>query len=178
MSEIFYSRLTDDNFSESSLDGFVRHQNVTECVRFSGGKWIKEKNEFTEDWDAKRLREVASEILRYIHKGAYAYGAFSDGKVVGFAVVDNELFGSEKQYAELAIFQVSEPYRNHGMGKVIFEAVCNAARERHVKKLYISAHSSVESQAAYRALECVNAAEINKELAEEEPFDVQMEYVL
>ena len=45
-------------------------------------------------------------------------------------------------------------------------------------KLYISAHSSKESQAAYKAIGCVHAEEINQKLAEEEPCDVQLEYVL
>jgi len=44
--------------------------------------------------------------------------------------------------------------------------------------LYISAHSSKENQAAYKALGCVHAKEINPKLAEEEPCDVQLEYVL
>ena len=44
--------------------------------------------------------------------------------------------------------------------------------------LYISAHPSKESQAAYRSLGCVEAEEINKAIAENEPFDIQMEYVL
>ncbi len=45
-------------------------------------------------------------------------------------------------------------------------------------KLYISAHSSKESQAAYRALGCTPAEEVNEGLAAAEPFDVQMEYRL
>ena len=39
-------------------------------------------------------------------------------------------------------------------------------------KLYISAHSSKESQAAYRALGCTRAEEVNAELAAAEPFDI------
>ena len=42
----------------------------------------------------------------------------------------------------------------------------------------ISGHSSKESQAAYRALGCTPAEEINASLAAEEPFDVQLEYRL
>lgn len=34
------------------------------------------------------------------------------------------------------------------------------------------------SQATYKAIGCVHAEEINQKLAEEEPCDVQMEYVL
>ena len=52
------------------------------------------------------------------------------------------------------------------------------ARRLGADKLYISAHSSKENQAAYKALGCVHAKEINPKLAEEEPCDVQLEYVL
>ena len=38
--------------------------------------------------------------------------------------------------------------------------------------------SSKESQAAYRALGCTPAEEVNEGLAAVEPFDVQMEYRL
>ena len=52
------------------------------------------------------------------------------------------------------------------------------ARQLGADKLYISAHSSKESQAAYRALGCAPAEEVNEKLAAVEPFDVQMEYKL
>ena len=56
--------------------------------------------------------------------------------------------------------------------------VCEEARRLGADKLYISAHSSKESQAAYRALGCTRAEEVNAELAAAEPFDIQMEYSL
>jgi len=56
--------------------------------------------------------------------------------------------------------------------------VCEEARRLGADKLYIAAHSSKESQAAYRALGCTPVEEINEELAAAEPFDVQMEYRL
>ena len=52
------------------------------------------------------------------------------------------------------------------------------AKKTKAKKLYISANSSQESQAFYRAMGCVDAEEIIPELFEAEPFDVHMEYVL
>ena len=55
---------------------------------------------------------------------------------------------------------------------------CEEARRLGADKLYISAHSSKESQAAYRALGCTPAEEVNEGLAAAEPFDVQMEYRL
>lgn len=59
-----------------------------------------------------------------------------------------------------------------------FYQACEEARRLGADKLYISAHSSKESQATYKALGCVHAKEINPKLAEEEPCDVQLEYVL
>ena len=55
---------------------------------------------------------------------------------------------------------------------------CQGARELGASWLYISAHSAKESMAAYRALGCVEAEEINWTLAKKEPCDVQLEYRL
>ena len=88
------------------------------------------------------------------------------------------IFGVTAKYVQLVCFQVSEEYRRQGIGRKLFSMVCEEARQLCADKLYISAHSSKESQAAYRALGCTPAEEINEELAAEEPFDVQMEYRL
>ena len=79
---------------------------------------------------------------------------------------------------ELVCFQVSEEYRHRGIGRKLFTMICEEAMQLGADKLYISGHSSNESQAAYQALGCRHADEINKILAEKEPFDVQLEYVL
>ena len=131
-----------------------------------------------EDWDLNKRREVAREILNRIAGNGFAYGAFHEGKVVGYILISTVLFGKSKQYMELMHYHVSEPYRRHGIGKELFRLACAAAKEFGAKKLYISAHSSKESQAAYRKLGCVEAAEIDPVIAENEPYDVQMEFVL
>lgn len=59
-----------------------------------------------------------------------------------------------------------------------FYQACREAKWLGADKLYISAHFSKESQAAYKALGCVHAKEINPKLSEKEPCDVQFEYVL
>lgn len=178
MENISYKKLTENNFNDSSLDGFVRHQEVKECRRRINGEWRLMPMEFTEDWDSTVLREKAAEVMDFIGGKGFAYGAFSDDKIVGFITVSRSLFGSRGQYAELVMFQVSEPYRGHGIGRRLFGLACEEARSIGAERLYISAHSSKESQAAYNKLGCTEAEEINKEIAENEPFDVQMEYKL
>lgn len=169
--------LTRDNFRTDSLDGFVRHQEVNECWRWVNGEWVLMPIAFTEDWDLRRLREVAADILRALAEGMPVIGAFDGEQVVGFAQLGERL-GSRGQYIELVSYHVSEPYRGQGIGRQLFIAICDAARAAGADKLYISAHSSKESQAAYRALGCVHAEEVDPVRVKNEPCDVQMEYIL
>ena len=169
--------LTRDNFRADSLDGFIRHQEITECWRCMEGTWQLLPIAFTEDWDLKRLREEAADILSAIDEGSPVIGAFDGERVVGFAQLGERL-GSGGEYIELVGFHVSEPYRGQGIGRRLFAAICDAARASGADKLYISAHSSRESQAAYRALGCVYAGEVDPVRVEKEPCDVQMEYDL
>lgn len=169
--------LTRDNFRTDSLDGFIRHQEVTECWRCIDGEWQLLPVAFTEDWDLPRLREEAADLLRTIDEGLPVIGAFDGAQVVGYAQLGERL-GSRGQYIELVGFHVSEPYRGQGIGRQMFGAICDAGRAAGADKLYISAHSSKESQAAYRALGCVPAQEADPVRMEKEPCDVQMEYDL
>lgn len=132
---------------------------------------------FTEDWDLLRLRTEATDILQAIAAGTPVAGAFDGDALVGFAQLGERL-GSRKQYIELVSYHVSATYRGKGIGRRLFAAICDAARSLGAEKLYISAHSSKESQAAYRALGCVPAQEVDAMRAANEPCDVQMEYDL
>ena len=179
MNTITYLLLTEQNFNENSLDDFLRHQEVKECWRKnSNNEYVLVSNEYVEDWDINKRKEVAREILNKVAGNGFAYGAFYEGKVVGYILISTVLFGKSNQYMELLLYHVSEPYRRHGIGKELFKLACNTAKESGAKKLYISAHSSKESQAAYRKLGCIEATEINQVIAENEPYDVQMEFVL
>ena len=68
--------------------------------------------------------------------------------------------------------------RGQGMGRVLFRAAAEWARDMGARKLYISAHSAVESQAFYRSLGCVEAQVYSQEAVEKEPYDCQLEYNL
>lgn len=177
MESIRIEPLNCDNFREDSLDGFIRRQTVTECWRNVSGDWQLQPVSFMEDWALPRLREEAADLLHAMNNGFPVIGAFDEGRVVGFAQLGERL-GSRMQYRELTAFHVSAPYRGQGIGRRLFAAACDAARRLCAEKLYISAHSSKESQAAYRALGCSLAQEPDPARVAAEPFDVQMEYDL
>lgn len=178
MNTIIYLKLDNENFNENSLDSFVRHQEVKECWRNINGEWQLMPIEFVENWNGEQLIAKAAVITEKIKGEWYGYGAFVEDKVVGYITVSYDKFGSRNQYSELVLFHVSEPYRNMGIGKSLFHMACKEAKKNCIERLYISAHSSKESQAAYRKLGCTFAEEINHRLAEEEPCDIQLEFVI
>ncbi len=176
--EIRFCRLDDSNFNGRSLDFFVRHQTVTECWRKTDGDWKLVPILFEENWSLEQCREIAEDVSLHMNLDQTGFGAFIGERIVGFATVSHHIFGATARYAELVCFQISEEYRRQGIGRKLFSMACEEARRLGAEKLYISSHSSKESQAAYRALGCTPAEEINARLVAEEPFDVQLEYRL
>ncbi len=62
ITEIRIERLTEDNFNSHSLDNFIRHQVVTECLRNVDGNWLLLPISFVEEWSLDKCREEASAI--------------------------------------------------------------------------------------------------------------------
>ena len=176
--EIHYQRLNADNFTGHSLDDFIRHQTVTECWRKIDNDWKLVPNVFEENWSQGQCREIAEDVVHHINLDQTGFGAFDGERIIGFVTVSHRIFGAAARYVQLVCFQISEEYRRRGIGRKLFSMACEEARQLGADKLYISAHSSKESQAAYRALGCTLAEEVNEGLAAAEPFDVQMEYRL
>ena len=178
MNKIEIIKLPDPRFNEYSLDDFIRHQVVSECWRNIDGEWKLLPVAFTEDWDLEKCREEAAEITDRVNRDLIAFAAVENDKIAGYITVVTKRIGSRKQYLQLEAFEVSEPYRGRGIGKQLFTDACKNAKEIGAEKLYISAHSSKESLAAYKALGCVHVQEIIHSIADKEPCDVQLEYVL
>ena len=74
----------------------------------------------------------------------------------------------------LDMMQVSSECRGQGIGRQLFEAGKAVARKVGAEALYISACSSEETIAFYRAMGSGLASIPIKELAEKEPYDLQM----
>lgn len=157
---------------------FSRHQTVTKCHRKIDGRWVIIDNPFTEDWGAAEFEYLVKCLKNTVGTGGAVYGAFECGRLVGFASVEAEPFGSRKQYLELTSIHVSEESRGKGTGKKLFSLVKEWAKAQGAEKLYISAHSSVESQAFYKAVGCTEAEEYSRPHVEKEPCDCQLECVL
>lgn len=160
--------LTDKNFFEKSLDSYNRRHDVKKVYRMINGKYELRECEYTEDWDLNKKRSVAKQISSddYI-----TYVAFENDKVIGFIGLLRQLNGP---YMILDLMQVSSDCRGQGVGRQLFELGKAEARKAGAEALYISACSSEETIAFYRAMGSDLAGNPIKEIAEEEPCDLQM----
>ena len=157
------------------FDGFRRYQDVRRCWRKIDNQWEIVDISFTEDWDQAQYAELASGLRRTIEDGGAVFGVFEGNRLRGFASVEAQPMGSQGQYLELSGIHVSQESRGCGVGRRLFAAARAWAADHGARKLYISAHSSVESQAFYRAMGCREAQEYSPLHVEKEPYDCQLE---
>ena len=171
-----YRPLTADEIDRELFRSFIRRQVVVKCWRRDeAGAWVIRDDPFIDDWSEEDYQTLVSCLRNTVQTGGVVYAAFVDGVLKGFASVEAELFGGEQRYLDLTSIHVSQDMRGGGMGKALFRLAQDWARAHGARKLYISAHSAVESQAFYRSLGCVEAEVYHQGHVEAEPFDCQLE---
>ena len=175
---IQYRDLSPGELSPELFAAFVRRQVVTDCWRREGEEWVIRKAPFIDDWSAEDIQTLVSCLRNTLNTGGLVRAAFLGGALKGFVSVEPTLFGGEHRYLDLSSIHVSQELRGSGTGRALFSAAADWARARGAKKLYISAHSAVETQAFYRGLGCVDAQLHDPRHMEAEPFDCQLEYTL
>lgn len=175
---IKYRELKDTEVNRDLFYEFKRRQEVKDCWRRVNGEWVIREDPFIDEWSEEDYRFLIKCLQNTIKTGGVVFGAFREGVLKGFASVEAGRFGSKKQYLDLSSIHVSEEMRGSGIGTELFLMACRWAKAHGAEKLYISAHSAVETQAFYHARGCVEAEEYNREHVEKEPYDCQMEFVL
>ena len=173
-----YRALGAEEIDRELFQDFIRHQSVTDCWRKENNTWVIKRVPFIDDWSEADYQTLAACLKNTVSIGGFVYAAFYDGKLKGFVSVEPELFGEEQKYLDLSSIHVSEDMRGQGIGKSLFGLAKEWAKNKGAKKLYISAHSAVESQAFYKAMGCVEAQVYNQKHVEAEPCDCQLECVL
>ena len=188
-----YRPLQEQELCRDLFQSFIRRQVVTKCWRKDDGiskdngtskdnktssKWVIKDAPFIDDWTESDYQVLISCLKNTLRTGGFVYAAFLDGALKGFVSVEAGLFGGGQKYLDLSSIHVSADMRHKGVGKELFIAAKRWAKAQGAGKLYISAHSAVESQAFYRKMGCVEAEEYNEKHVEAEPFDCQLECIL
>ena len=175
---IRYRELREEEITRELFSNFIRHQNVTDCYRKENGSWIIKSAPFVDDWSEEDYHTLISCLQNTVRTGGYVNAAFSGEALKGFVSVEPVLFGGRQRYLDLSSIHVSEDMRGQGIGKALFSAAKKWARQQGAGKLYISAHSAVESQAFYQAMGCVEAQSYDQKHVSAEPLDCQLECIL
>lgn len=170
-----YRKLKPDEIERPLFQDFERRQIVTKCWRKEAGNWMIKDAPFIDDWSRQEYEELVRCLKHTAASGGLVCGAFSNGSLKGFVSVEGTPIGSTGQYLDLSSLHVSQDMRRHGIGRELFLRAKLFAKEKQAKKLYISAHSAVETQAFYRSMGCSDAIEYQREHVEKEPFDRQLE---
>lgn len=175
---ISYKNLHINDLRKDLLEDFDRYQETNHVWYKNGAEYGVKGDSFTDEWDGRERREVIQSLKDCLQNGGYVVGAFHHERLIGFANVEGERFGSQLQYVELPYIHVSKEYRGHGLGKPLFRKCCEAAKKIGATKLYIAAHPAVETQAFYHSVGCSYAEEINEAILSKEPLDIQLECLL
>jgi len=170
--------LEEDELCRELFRGFIRRQVVTKCWRRENENWVIKDAPFIDDWSETDYQALISCLKNTISTGGVVFAACLDGVLKGFASVESSFFGKKHEYLDLSSIHVSEDARNSGIGRSLFIMAKKWAKGNGARKLYISAHSAIESQAFYRKMGCVEAQEYDRRHVDAEPFDCQLECVL
>ncbi len=172
---IQYRSLEENELNRDLFQYFIRRQTVTKCWRREQGQWVVKDAPFIDDWSEQDYEMLLGCLKNTIRTGGFVYAFFLHGRLKGFVSVEPGLFGGTNRYLDLSSIHVSQDMRGQGVGAELFEAAKDWARQQGAGKLYISAHSAVESQAFYKKMGCVEAQLYHKDHVENEPFDCQLE---
>ncbi len=170
-----YRNLNICEINSDLFQNFIRTQVVTDCWRKENGTWVIKRAPFIDDWSSQDYEVLINCLKNTVITGGLVCGAFAEGALKGFFSVEGTPIGSRFQYMDLSSLHVSQDMRGQGIGRELFSRAKQFAREKHIPKLYISAHSAVETQAFYKAMGCVEAEEYQPEHVEKEPYDCQLE---
>lgn len=170
-----YRTLAVGDIDRALFDAFHRRQVVTDCLRREGNAWVVRSAPFIDEWSEADYAVLVDCLRRTCRLGGLVLGAFVQGQLKGFVSVEAAPLGSRGQYRDMTSLHVSEECRGQGIGRALMLHACQWAKAQGGEKLYISAHSAVETQAFYHAMGCVDAQEPQAAHVQAEPFDCQME---
>lgn len=179
MKKVFhYKKLSIEEIHDNFLSTFDRYQETHQVLVEYQDELIMKNDYFVDDWDHEKKSSVVHSLRYCIQTGGIVIGVYREHELMAFANVENVKFGTYSDYLELPYIHVSQESRGRGIGKRLFEICCEKAKQLGAEKLYIAAHPAVETQHFYKQVGCTLASEINPEILNKEPLDLQLEYIL
>lgn len=125
-------------------------------------------------WNPDPAQHNLEEVNACFDRGGMCLGAFDGETLAGFTVVDTLLRGPTQDQIQLKLLYVSRPYRQHGLGKQLFEEARTFARNQGASYLYISATPTENTVHFYQRRGAFLAVPPDPELLDREPKDIHL----
>jgi len=165
MKNIEIKELKIEDINDDFLIDFNRYLEIIDYYIKDNEEWIivYNENKSTITWDKKYKEHKTENIIKIINDNGFVIGAYENNNLIGFACLVSKVFGTKKQYIELKYLFISKGYRDKGIGRKLFLLCVNKAKEMGVKKIYLRAGKSLETQKIYLTNNCKDIAELKEE---------------
>ncbi len=173
-----YKELSLGDVQDDFLSSFNRYQETHQVLVKTQDQLIMQLDSFIDDWNHEKKLSVVHALRTCMQAGGIVIGVYQQMELIAFANVESKIFGTRKEYVELPYIHVSQDFRGSGIGEKLFKMCCEEAKQLGAEKLYIAAHPAVETQHFYKQVGCTLAREINPQILNKEPLDLQMERIL
>ncbi|TDQ36613.1 GNAT family N-acetyltransferase [Aureibacillus halotolerans] len=157
----------------------IREIDRSEKVRlmyvYEGGslKTVEQNNDVPR-WNEAQVEENIKMLAAKLEGEGKLVGAFDENLLVGIAVLGNTFIGEHEDELQMSFMYVSDQYRRQGIAKRLMDRVCELAKERGAKRLYISATETESAVGFYLNYGCTLASKVNEDLYSLEPEDIHM----
>ncbi len=169
--------LTINDITPDMLLSFNHHELITKMWVKNNDQWELTEVSEVHEWNKEKKMWVAEYIRSQIEAGGSTVAAFDGDVLVGFCCVDGYLMGKTAKYANLTMLFVDDNRKRKGIGRKLFDKICENAARMGADKLFMSAVASFETIAFYFAMGCEDAREIITDYVDTEQ-DRYLEYSL
>ncbi len=152
--------LTINDITPDMLLSFNHHELITKMWVKNNDQWELTEVSEVHEWNKEKKMWVAEYIRSQIEQGGSVVAAFDGDVLIGFCCVDGYLTGKTAKYANLTMLFVDDNRKRKGIGRKLFDKICENAARMGADKLFMSAVASFETIAFYFAMDCEDAREI------------------
>jgi predicted N-acetyltransferase YhbS len=158
----------------------IDRSEVIEAVYYleQGNLVLKQEYYDMRGWLGGETEKNTSLFEACYDRGGWFYGLFDDQQLIGVVVLERCFIGENQDQIQLKFLHVSNPYRDKGWGKHLFDLAMIEAKKWGARRLYISATPSEHTIGFYLSLGCRVTQKPDPELYELEPEDIHLEFNL
>lgn len=152
-----------------------RSETIDKVYEIDGGK-LSETDVHYEcsNWDEMELKQIKERYSFELENGGIAIGAFEDDHLLGFGVLGHKFMGPALDQLQVDLMYVSREFRKQGIGTRILGMICDQAKIKGAKYLYISSTETGSAVSFYMRNGGRIAGIVDDDLFKKEPGDIHM----